>query len=85
MAKQTSVGGTSMIFKRAGHGVLAADGGDAQLQLGVQRAQQGGEGLAPALGSVAQLLEVLLEGEVGVLWWKHRRPPAWPRVSTTAM
>ena len=37
------------IHEGAGHGVLAADGGGAQLQLGVQRAQQGGEGLAPAV------------------------------------
>ena len=55
------------IEERAGHGVLAADGGSAELKLGVHRAEQGGKGLAPALRLGTQLLEKLLEGEVGFL------------------
>ena len=51
----------------AGHGVLAADGSGLQADLGAQRTQQGGEGLAPARGLVPQLLKVLLQGEVGQL------------------
>ena len=60
-------GGDVLVQEGAGHGVLAADGGGTQLQLSVQRTQQGGEGLAPALGLAAQLLEELLEGEIGLV------------------
>ena len=47
-----------------GHGVLAADGGAAEVQLGIQGPQQGGEGLAPAPGLPAQLLKEFLQGQV---------------------
>ena len=60
-------GGARQVLKGAGHTVLAADGGDAQAHLGVQRAQQGSQGLAPALGLVAQALEIFLEGQVHIL------------------
>ena len=56
-----------LVLKRAAHGVLAADGAGAQVDLGHEGAQDGCRGLAPALGLGAQTLEVLLEGEVGVL------------------
>ena len=59
-------GGHVQIVEGARHGVLAADGGAAQLQLGVQGPQQGGEGLAPAGGLVPQLLKELLEGQIGL-------------------
>ena len=55
------------LLETARHGVLAADGADTQVHLRHQRAQHGGGGLAPALGLVAQLLEVLLERQVHVL------------------
>ena len=55
------------LLKAAGHGVLAAYRARAEGQLGVQRAEQGGEGLAPALGSRAQALEILLEAQIHVL------------------
>ena len=58
-------GGHVQVVEGAGHGVLAADGRPAEVQLGLQSAQQGGEGLAPALRLAAQLLKELLEGEVG--------------------
>ena len=53
------------IQEGAGHGVLAADGGDVQIQLGIESTQQGGEGLAPAQGLFPKLFKVFLEGEVG--------------------
>ena len=59
-------GGHVLVQEGAGHGILAADGGHPQLQLGVQSAQQGGEGLAPALRLVPQLLKELLKGQVGL-------------------
>ena len=49
-----------LIQEGAGHGVLAADGGGSQSQLGIQGAQKGLEGLAPARRLVSQLLEELL-------------------------
>ena len=49
------------------HGVLTADGGGAQLDLGIHGTQQSGEGLAPAGGLVLELLEELLEGQVSQL------------------
>ena len=51
-------------LEAAGHGVLAADGADAQIDLGHERAKKRGEGLAPALGHIAQAAEVFLEGQV---------------------
>ena len=60
-------GGNVQVLEAAGHGVLAADGAAAQVDLCVQGAQQGCQGLAPTLCVGAQLLEVLLEGEVCVL------------------
>ena len=55
------------ILERTGHGVLAADGAGAQVHLGHQCAEHGGRRLAPAFRLVAQLLEVLLEAQVGLL------------------
>ncbi len=55
------------VLEGAGHGVLAANGANAQVHLGHEGAQDRGRGLAPALGLVAELLEVLLEGQVHVL------------------
>ena len=60
-------GGHIQLFEGAGHTVLAADGGNAQIHLGIQSTQQGGQRLAPALGLGAQALKVLLEGQVGIL------------------
>ena len=57
--------GHVQIVEGAGHGVLAADGRRAEVQLGVQSPQQGGEGLAPACGVLLELFKELLEGEVG--------------------
>ena len=54
------------VLERAGHGVLAADGAHPEIDLGHERAEHRRHGLAPALGILAQLLEVLLEGEVHV-------------------
>ena len=54
------------VLEAAGHGVLAADRADAEVDLRHEGAEDGGHGLAPALGLVAELLEVLLEGEVEV-------------------
>ena len=48
------------VKKAAGHGVLAADGGGAQLQLRVQRAEQRREGLAPTRGLIAELFKKFL-------------------------
>ena len=67
-------GGDVQVQEGAGHGVLAADGRRTAVgQLGVQRPQQGGEGFAPALRVVPQLLEELLEGEVGLFVVRPRR------------
>ena len=55
------------LLEGAGHAVLTADGGDAEADLCVQCAQQSGQRLAPALRGSAKALEVLLEGQVGVL------------------
>ena len=49
-----------LVEEGAGHGVLAADGSGAQMQLGIQCTQQGLKGLAPALGLVSQLFKELL-------------------------
>ena len=50
-----------------GHGILTADGGDLQIHLGIESAEQSSQGLAPTLGIVAQTLEILLEGPVHIL------------------
>ena len=55
------------IFEGAGHGVLAADSGDAQLHLCPEGAQKRGHGLAPALRLPAQALKVFLKAEIDVL------------------
>ena len=55
------------VFEAAGHAILASDRPDAQVDLSHEGAEHGLGGLAPALGHIAQLFEVLLEGEVGVL------------------
>ena len=60
-------GGDVQVLKGAAHGVLAADGGDLQLLLGPVGPQEGGQRLAPAVGILPQLLEVLLEAQVGLL------------------
>ena len=55
------------LLEGAGHGVLAADRTRTQIDLGHQGAQYGGHRLAPALRFIAQLLEILLEAQVGLL------------------
>ena len=57
----------TVLLEAAAHGVLAADGAHAQVHLRHEGAEHRRRGLAPALGHVAQALEVLLEREVGVL------------------
>ena len=59
-------GGHIQVFKAAAHGVLAADGTNAQIQLGLERTQQGCQRLAPALLILTQALKVLLEGQVHI-------------------
>ena len=59
-------GGHVLIEERAGHGVLAADGRGIQVELGIQRAKQCLEGLAPTLRLISQLLEELLQGQVSL-------------------
>ena len=61
-AKDTSVGGTSRSSKEPDMESLPPIGAGAELDLGHERSQYGGHGLAPALGHIAQALEVLLEG-----------------------
>ena len=56
-----------LIQEGAGHGVLTADGGCVQTKLCVQCAQQRLEGLAPAGRLISQLLEKLLQRQVGFL------------------
>ena len=55
------------LFKRAAHGVLTADRGDAQIELCGEGTEESRERLAPALRIAAGLLEIFLEGEVYVL------------------
>ena len=62
-----------LIQEGAGHGVLAANGRAVQPQLGVQRPQQGLEGLAPARRVLAQLFKILLEGQVSLPVVRARR------------
>ena len=57
----------TVLLEAAAHGVLAADGAHAQVHLRHEGAEHRRRGLAPALGHVAQALEVLLEREVGAL------------------
>ena len=54
------------VLERTGHGVLAADGGDAEVHLRLVRAEERGGRLAPALRVGARMQEVLLEGQVDV-------------------
>ena len=61
------------ILEAAGHGVLAADGRDAETQLRLERAEQGGEGLAPALRVGAEALEVFLKTEINVIEFRAGR------------
>ena len=53
------------VLEGTGHRVLAADGGRAELQLGLQSAEQGHERLAPALRVGPEFLEILLQGQPG--------------------
>lgn len=54
------------VLKAAGHGILAADGGDAQALLGLQRAKKRRHGPTPLLRVAAQMLEILLKAQVNV-------------------
>ena len=49
-----------MVKEGTGHGVLAADGGSAELELRIQRAEERGKRLAPARGLVAELFKKFL-------------------------
>ena len=63
--RKTYQGGRHIqIFEAAAHGVLAADGADSQIQLGLESTQQGCQRLAPALLVLPQAFKVLLEGQV---------------------
>ena len=53
-------------LKAAAHGILAADGGDAEIHLRAERAEQGGQRLAPARFVAPELFKILLEAEVHV-------------------
>ena len=55
------------LLEAAGHGVLAANGANAQINLSHKRAKNGSRRLAPTLRLGAQALEILLEGKVSVL------------------
>ena len=59
-------GGHVQILERAGHGVLTANGGDTQVLLGLKRAQQSRQGLAPALAVVTGRFKILLEGQIHI-------------------
>ncbi len=59
-------GGHIQLVEAAGHGVLAAYGRRAELELGAQRAQQCRQGLAPALRLAAQAFKVFLEAHPGL-------------------
>ena len=65
-AKEISVGGTSRSSNEPDMESLPPMA-PAQVHLGHQRAEYGGRRLAPAFRLVAQLLEVLLEAQVGLL------------------
>ena len=60
------------LFEATRHGVFAADGTNAQINLGHQSAQNGSGRLAPTLGDVTQTLEVLLQGKIGRFTSKAR-------------
>ena len=51
-------------LKRARHGILAANSANAQVDLRFQGTEHSRHGLAPALGNVAQTLEIFLEGKI---------------------
>ena len=51
------------VLESAAHRVLASDGGQSESELHLQCAEQGAQGLAPAVGVVGHALEVLLIGE----------------------
>ena len=59
-------------LKAAGHRVLAADRGNAQTHLGIQRTKQGGHRLAPALGLIVHMLKIFLERQVHILMVEAR-------------
>ena len=61
------------VLERAAHGILAADRGDAQIQLRLKRAQQRGKRLAPARGVVGHALEILLIRQVRAVVVRARR------------
>ena len=53
-----------MVKESTRHGVLAADGGSAELKLRVQRTEERGKRLAPAHGLIAELFKEFLQGEI---------------------
>ena len=55
------------VLEGAAHGILAAEGGEAELPQHPHAAQHGGARLAPAGRLVPHLLEILLEGEAYLL------------------
>ena len=64
IAKETSVGGTSISSNEPDMESFAADGCQTQVLLCGVRAEQSGERLAETLRVLAETLEILLEGEV---------------------
>ena len=61
------------VFEGAGHGILASNGADPEVHLRHEGAEHGRKRFAPALWLVAQLLEILLEGEVCLFVFEARR------------
>ena len=52
-------------LERTGHRVLTADGGSAELQLGIERTEESDERLTPARWLTAEFFEILLKRQAG--------------------
>ena len=79
-AKETSVGRNVEFLKRTAHRVLAADGGDAQLKLRLQRAQQCLEAACPSASACASVRSKYSWKVSQQRCCEPRRPrPAWPQ------
>ena len=61
------------VFKRAGHGILSADGGSAEPDLCLERAEQRSKRLPPALRVLTEAFKILLECEVNILKFRAGR------------
>ena len=65
--KGDQCGRNIQLFKGTGHGILAADGCEPELQLGLKCPQKRSGRLAPAVRALAGMQEVFLESQVGIL------------------